>query len=122
MPGSSIICWADAGAAVSADRIASAPKNLNVVIGLLRVSTQGAGRQGARLAFAPRHSRNADHGWARTALRERRVGKGALARCPPFICWRLLLWWARHRTHSRPAPLPTLRFKSKQRRHLPYLE
>src|SRR4051794_17491575 len=31
------------------------------------VSTQGAGRQRARLAFAPRHSRNTDHVLARTA-------------------------------------------------------
>src|SRR3954469_15990419 len=52
---------------------------------------------GARTPGAARHG---DDG-----LISRRVGKGALAPCPPS----LTLWWARLRTRSRPATLPTLR-------------
>src|SRR5947209_12774539 len=110
MPGSSIICWADAGAAVSADRIASAPKNLNVVIRLLRVSTQGAGRQGARLAFAPRHSRNADHGWARSAS------------LPGLTRQSILFEECFLRSSMDTRVKPAYDAYSKQRRHLPYLE
>jgi hypothetical protein len=40
----------------------------------------------------------------------RRVGKGASAPCPPFSIECLHgEWWARRRTRSRPAALPTLR-------------
>src|SRR5436305_1228148 len=110
MPGSSIIRWASAGVAVSAARIASAPKNLNVVICLLRVSTQGAGRQRARLAFAPQHSRNTDHGLAISASL-------------PGLTWQSILFEERFLRRSMDTRVkPAYDAYSKQRRHLPDLD
>src|SRR5882757_5865362 len=67
MRGSSIMCWASAGAAVSAERIASAPKNLNVVICLLRVIDRIRGPSQSKtevrgLAFPACRSRFGDQG------------------------------------------------------------
>jgi MFS family permease len=45
----------------------------------------------------------------RRAPQIRRVGKGALGPCPPFESNVFAEWWARRRTRSRPAALPTLR-------------
>src|SRR3954454_1882588 len=48
--------------------------------------------------------------FAHPTKRCRRVGKGALAPCPPSrFADALTEWWAHRRTHSRPVALPTLR-------------
>src|ERR1700754_2823698 len=47
--------------------------------------------------------------WNREGANNRRVGKGALAPCPPFLIQMRAERWARPRTHSRPVALPTLR-------------
>src|SRR3954469_2172445 len=48
--------------------------------------------------------------FAHPTKRRRRVGKGALAPCPPsWFPDAGIEWWAHRRTHSRPVALPTLR-------------